>query len=113
MAGSRGLTQDLLAGGSLQLEQLISEILPQHEQLMAVVKTSLLAQEVPQSARHDYRLPLQPRQGRIEGLQARQIGKDLRLRTAEADITEELVGLAAAAAQQLIQLAAVVIVFHR
>ncbi len=53
-----------------QLEQLISEILAQHEQLMTVVKTSLLAQEIPQSAGHDYWLPLQPRQGSVEGLQA-------------------------------------------
>ncbi len=110
MAG--GLTQEEQAVGSLQLEQLTSEILPQHEQLMTVVKTSLLAQEVPQSARHDDRL-LQPREGRIESLQARQIGKDLGLGTAEADITEELVRLAAAAAQQLIQLTAVVIVLYR
>ncbi len=110
MAGSR--RHEVLAGSSWQLEQLTSEILPQHEQLMTVVKTSLLAQEVPQSARQDDRL-LQPRQGRVEGLQTGQIGKDLRLRTAEADITEEFVRLTAAAAQQLIQLAAVVIVFHR
>ena len=112
-AGSRGLTQDVLSGGSWQLEQLTSDILPQHEQLMAVVKAGLLAQEVPQSARHYYWLPLQPREGRVEGLQAWQIGKDLRLRTAEADITEEFVRLAAAAAQQLIQLTVVVVVFHR
>jgi hypothetical protein len=110
---AEGLTQEEQAVGNWQLGQLISDILSQHEQLMAVVKTSLLAQEVPQSARHDYRLPLQPREGRVESLQAGQIGKDLGLRTAEADITEEFVRLAAAAAQQLIQLAAVVIVLHR
>ncbi len=69
-----------------------SQVLSHHEQLMTVVE-ALVPQEgerLQETARD--RL-LQSRQGRVEGLQAGQIGEDLRLRAAEADVTEELIRL--------------------